>query len=319
MSLALLSELKEAEVDWVSGKIPAPLITATNRVRKQILVDEKKLFKGTLFEKIGEVLKVWKQLLFRSYDLILLCHPDRRFRLLSLPIRCKEERIFSPPSGVFHPEAYLDLLKKTKVEFPPLYCSLPEKLKPWVSPSPILIAPGGARNSLRADLLRRWPIEHYAALIRALTAKGERIVLIGADNDREVLPALQGLSFESLIGETSLLELVALLQKSRLLITHDSGPLHLARLAKCPTIALFGPTPPEVFARDCSHLLWGGEGLPCSPCYNGKSFAPCDHHLCMKRITPQSVLSKVERALSTEETLIPCMHGLESQVDSKPS
>lgn len=319
MSLALLSELKDAEVDWVCGQIPAPLVAATQRVRKLILVDEKKLFKGTFFQKICEVIKVWKQLIFHSYDLILLCHPDSRFRLLSLPIRCKEQRIFTPPSGMFHPKAYLRLLKKTDVEFPSLHCPLLEKLEPWISPSPILIAPGGARNVLRADLLRRWPIEHYATLIRALTEKGERVVLIGAESDRDLLPALQGVAFESLIGETSLLELIALLQKSRLLITHDSGPLHLARLAKCPIVALFGPTDPKVFAHDYQHVLWKGEQLRCSPCYNGKTFADCENPLCMKKITPQEVLRRVERALSTEETSIPCMQGLELQVDSNPS
>ncbi len=158
----------------------------------------------------------------------------------------------------------------------------------------IALAPGGAKNVMRDDALRRWPIEHYAKLAILLREKGYEVVITGAETDGWCSEYFLG--FENLIGKTGLLELIDFYKQCSLLITHDSGPMHLAKLSDCEVIALFGPTNP--FERTGSpekiHVIWGGKDLPCRPCYDGKNYPPCKSNICLKQITPEEVLELVE-------------------------
>jgi len=82
--------------------------------------------------------------------------------------------------------------------------------------------------------------------------------------------------------------------------THDSGPLHLARLAGVPAIGLFGPTPPAIFIRDDPRVvtLWPATSMPCAPCYDGRNFAACNDNRCMQLITAADVMRRLESLLS---------------------
>jgi heptosyltransferase-2 len=86
-------------------------------------------------------------------------------------------------------------------------------------------------------------------------------------------------------------DLLGIYARADLVITNDSGPLHLAELAGARVIALFGPTnPSEKVLRDGrTTALWGGERLPCRPCYDGKSYAACKDNVCMKAIPVDEV------------------------------
>jgi heptosyltransferase-2 len=94
-----------------------------------------------------------------------------------------------------------------------------------------------------------------------------------------------------LVGKTSLLELIALYGACQLVITHDSGPMHMATLAAVPVLALFGPTNPieKVPSEMPVRVLWGGCNLACRPCYDGKEYANCRDNACMKDITVEAV------------------------------
>jgi heptosyltransferase-2 len=155
----------------------------------------------------------------------------------------------------------------------------------------VLLVPGGARNVLRDDALRRWPVSHYAELARLLIDGGLRVRLSGSKDDDWVLPAFQGLDVEKHIGTTDLTGTLALMRSSSLVISHDTGPMHLARLVRAPLIALFGPTiPAQVLSMDESvTALWGGANLACRPCFDGREFAACSDNICMSSITPSQV------------------------------
>ena len=160
----------------------------------------------------------------------------------------------------------------------------------------IIVAPGGAKNALADDHLRRWPVENYARLISLLKERGAVVIVTGAETDAWVLPHFKGLAFENLIGRQGILELIETLKSADWLITHDSGPMHLAKLAGCRVIALFGPTNPheKVSPREKIHVLWGGEDLPCRPCYNGKRYADCPYPTCLAQITPEQILRVID-------------------------
>ena len=81
-------------------------------------------------------------------------------------------------------------------------------------------------------------------------------------------------------------------RRADLVIAHDTGPMHLARLVGARLVALFGPTPPSSFvpSDDRTTVLWGGAHLACRPCYDGREFAECSDNECMSSISADVVL-----------------------------
>jgi heptosyltransferase-2 len=163
----------------------------------------------------------------------------------------------------------------------------------------VAIVPGGARNVMRESGVRRWPVAHYASVARALVHEGVHVTLIGDANDAWVRPSFADVDVEDLIGATSLPETLSWMAESDLVISHDTGPMHLARLAGARLLALFGPTMPSQFvvADSRTTVLWGGAHLPCRPCYDGREFAACRDNVCMSSIEPAVVVATARTLL----------------------
>ncbi len=150
---------------------------------------------------------------------------------------------------------------------------------------------------------RRWPKEHFAALIDRLTAD-RQVVLVGSPGERalneEVLALTKG-GAVNLAGATTLEGAIALLSLARLVITNDSGPLHLAAAAGAPVIALFGPETPAHYGPLAVRSRVFYSGVYCSPClnaYNSKT-APCrGDNICMKRIGVDEVAAAAREELA---------------------
>lgn len=100
--------------------------------------------------------------------------------------------------------------------------------------------------SRRAD--KNWPPERFIELARALRSRIQaHLVLLGSPADRTVCDALQaaiGEGAHNLCGKTTMLELGGTVKELDLLITVDSGPMHIASAVGTPTVAIFGPTDP---------------------------------------------------------------------------
>ncbi len=304
MAMPLLTHLHKkhpgVSITWVCGSQVEPLLKNTGLIDHLVAVDEKKLLQGSFFSKLRGLISVWASLFLHRFDLCLTAYVDPRYKLLSLTTRCKKRRSFFrdhkglfPIPGRYHAYEYLRLANQDAEplqlipEFPNL--DLPQS---FFSKKPLIIlSPGGAKNLLADDALRRWPIEHYATLIRLLQELPFEVVVTGAPTDVWISDHFADLNYTNLIGKLSLLELVALLKEARLLITHDSGPLHLGKLVNCPTIALFGPTNPcEKVSKDENiTVLSGGQRLPCHPCYDGKTYAKCSRNRCLHSVTPDKV------------------------------
>jgi heptosyltransferase II len=94
-------------------------------------------------------------------------------------------------------------------------------------------------------------------------------------------------------------QVISACSASDAVITHDTGPMHLAGLSDACLVGLFGPTDPAMFLprRPSSVGLWGGQGFACRPCYDGTNFAPCQFNGCMHQVTPQMVLRELDRLL----------------------
>lgn len=158
----------------------------------------------------------------------------------------------------------------------------------------LVMAPGGAKNLLRDDALRRYPIEHYVTLARMALDRGKEVTLMGAPSDEWIRPHFDGLPVRFELGTLPLEEIPLWLRQFERLITHDSGPMHLGFMSGIPVTALFGPTRadekvPRNYAANGSIVIQGGRELSCAPCYDGRNYADCDHQRCLKEVIPSPV------------------------------
>lgn len=146
------------------------------------------------------------------------------------------------------------------------------------------MAPGGARNVLRENALRRWPLESYSELAVRPVKTGVKVILTGDATDERTLEAFRDLPIQTLIGKTGLTDSLAIYARCDVAVTRGSGPLHLAQLARTPLVALFGPTsPPERVLHLSGGALFGGRTfLP--PLHDGREVAICNNNVCLKEI-----------------------------------
>ena len=99
-----------------------------------------------------------------------------------------------------------------------------------------LLVPGGATHRPA----KRWPVDHYAALARALDAQGVAPLLIGAAPEAQVLAAIAAASpADDLCGRTSLAQLATLARGSTLAVGNDTGPMHVLAVCGAPSVVLF--------------------------------------------------------------------------------
>ena len=100
-----------------------------------------------------------------------------------------------------------------------------------------------------AQTEKRWPAERFATVGCRLSAAGARVLLIGSQSERDLCASVARAvpRAVSLAGETSLPVLAALLQHAALLVTNDSGPMHMAAALAVPLVATFGPGTPDRF------------------------------------------------------------------------
>lgn len=139
---------------------------------------------------------------------------------------------------------------------------------------------------------RHWGADRFRKVAELLSAFGVKIVVIGGKEDRlqgEVITA--GRLGLNLAGLTSLPETAAVIQRSSLLLSGDSGVLHIAVGLGVPTVSLFGPGRVLKWAPQGDTHVVINKKLPCSPCTTFGTTPPCPYDArCMKEITVSEVL-----------------------------
>src|SRR6266487_1960513 len=150
---------------------------------------------------------------------------------------------------------------------------------------------------------KRWPVPYWARLIdRLMCEDGDCVVLTGASGDLPLIELILRRAHEqplNLAGKTSLPQLAALLQRADLLVTGDSGPMHIAAAVGTPLIAIHGPTDPAHSGPISPEATVLRSDIWCSPCYNATSPADCRFFTtqCMKDVTPERVLATIHEKL----------------------
>lgn len=145
---------------------------------------------------------------------------------------------------------------------------------------------------------KRWLSDRYAAVADALAARfPARIVIFGSANERIIADEVAARMAQRpivLAGRTTLGQLMGLIRECSLLITNDSGPMHLAAALDVPQLAIFGSTS-EVATGPLSYRAEViKEPVECNPCFLRE--CPIDFR-CMKRITVERVLNAAAKKL----------------------
>lgn len=307
----------ETTVDWITGSNMAPLVEATGIADRVISVDEAALVSGSLGARACALARSQVHVARACaprYDGIFTGYVNQRVRMLTWGIRCGTHRTLGDRSDrpnyllqrnrVHEYWRLLTSEDAKSIDIAAATSALGARLLRYVGNTSsllgirdcVVIAAGGARNLQRDDPLRRWPIQRFRELAERLLNSGRRVCLVGAASDDWVSPAMHGLAVENLIGKTSLMQLLSVMQSASAVVANDSGIFHLATLTTAGLVGLFGPTPANAVApmgRANTRILAADNRISCSPCYDGRNFAACTRNICLESISVAEVFGAV--------------------------
>jgi len=171
----------------------------------------------------------------------------------------------------------------------------------------ILINPNA--SDLRVE--RRWPAQSFILLIRRIANQYPNlpIYLIGSKAEAtysdQIANSLNLENVTRLAGKTSMDQLILLIKNATLMVSNDTGPMHMAFSCKTPIICLFGPCAPDHYSLQSSNIKTIYKKLYCSPCVHEFSHPPCKgDNKCMQLISVEEVLMEVEHFLSNQEFVV---------------
>ena len=152
------------------------------------------------------------------------------------------------------------------------------------------VFPGGNAPS------RRWEPARFAELVRRLAKRGNRVVVFGGPAERELTARVAGDVAVDLGGQTDLAQLAAGIASCDLLVTNDTGPLHLAGAVGTPTVSLWGAGDPAVTGPlGASYRMLRHPELDCVPCTKNDCPLAVDRYRCLTLITVDDVEAAIHQ------------------------
>jgi heptosyltransferase I len=158
----------------------------------------------------------------------------------------------------------------------------------------LLMAPGTIWET------KHWGTEKFAEVARHFLHRGFAVALMGSRRERVVCEEVARLApgAVDIAGETTLTELAALIRRSTISVTNDSGPMHFAVALGRPVVSIFGPTDPiwiGPYGRAGAVLR---AGVPCSPCLL-RQLSRCRFgHVCMENVSARAVIERMEDVIN---------------------
>jgi len=286
---SVLRAFPSAEVSLLVGRAVGDLFSQDPRLREVVFYDKE----STLREKW----RLIRSLREKKFDLVV----DLRNSLFPLLIGAphRTQLFTQAPPGLLHKmDRHLWKLKELGIPTDGW-----QKERFWIPPGseervrkvlstfglrledPFIVLSPGSKSDLK-----QWRSLGFIELSnRLLEKKKFPLLFVGDEFDRSVVEAITASvrgPFHSLVGQTSLSELAVLIRHAKLLITHDSAPLHMGSLFGTPTVAIFGPTDPRKYGPRGERSRVVRKELFCSPCE--KARCPY-HHECMEDLKAEEV------------------------------
>jgi len=164
----------------------------------------------------------------------------------------------------------------------------------------VVVHPGATAPS------RRYPPGHFAEAARRLVIEsGYQIVFTGSRDEVELVEGIRRAMVApsaTLAGRLDLGGLAALIERAPVLVSNNTGPVHVAAAVGTPVVVLYALTNPQhtPWAVPCRVL---NHDVPCKPCY--KSVCPEGHHDCLRKVTPETVVRAVRELTEGASDRIP--------------
>lgn len=318
----------DASIDLAVGSWNVPIAALLPGVNRIEVVDAPWLARESAGQTWSGLIRQARGWRARRYDLVLNFEPDIRGNFLAwlsgaprrVGYRSGGGGAFLTDAGQYHPQVHVAINARALVARA-AGRSTPETPRTdgdW----PRLIPPADAIERARTVLgtsrrpfigvhasggrpSKQWHVDRFAAAARELAQScGATIVLTGSDSDRAIVDQvrriLNGCDFIDACGGLDLPALAALLGDLDLLVTGDTGPMHLAAAMGTPVVALFGPAHPARYGPLIRDARIVRVDLPCSPC--GRVRLPperCRGHVpdCMDGITVAMVVHAAQELL----------------------
>ena len=332
---ALRAHFPDAHIAWLVEEAASPLVEGHQALDRVLISKRKSWVRGLLgpsgLDNIREAYSFVKEIRDTRYDIVLDFQSLLKSGVLIGLVRAK--RKIGYDKGMEHMEqSYLFLNERV----PPVNMDIHALSRGMMlleflgiqSPKIVYDLPIGDRDHAMADdlLVRHGLTGHRPLVLIHPVAKWEtklwgtrkfsiltdglieqynaRVIFTGSQEDRTIIQHMISMmkgEAVNLAGETTLKILAALYEKSDLLISTDTGPMHLAAAVGTPVVALFGPTAPWRTGPFGSGHQVIRAGLKCSPCFKRE----CTTKDCMEQISVEDVLDGVEKLVDVAEYPMP--------------
>ena len=321
-SLAALRRLyPDAHITWVVEEAAADLIK-NHPYLDAVLISRRKSWSkdfrnGQFKQPLQEISSFIKNLRQRHYDLVIDFHGLFKSSIIVFLSGGKRKLGYDSLqelSGLFLNEKIPEDMNKHAVD---RYLDFPRYLGAKIDRAQFILPSDKEAEEKVQILLRKynledkkfiainpvalwetklWSNEKFAHLADLINDKLQmKVVFTGSEKEPiEKITSLMTTESINLGGQTSLLELACLYKKARMVISTDSGPMHLAAAVGTPVIALFGPTDPaRTGPYGAGHTIIRTE-LPCSPCFLKK----CSTKKCMEDISTRAGFCRREKKIN---------------------
>ena len=193
----------------------------------------------------------------------------------------------SPFPGITYPE--LAITSEWIERHQPDFVTLPA---PY-----IVFAPGAIFGPAK-----QWPVNHFRNLASLVSQQHGGVVIVGTGKDRELGEQIKNGCSQviNLCGQTTLNQLVAMLAKSKMLVSNDSGAMHIMSALSKPQVAIFGSTSSVWTSPRNPHSRTIELKLDCAPCF--QRTCRFGHYHCLEQVQPERVMDAIEELLLTETT-----------------
>jgi lipopolysaccharide heptosyltransferase II len=298
--------------------------------------DLKRIFKTSIGEAIKRIIGLIKKIKKERFDIALDFSLDSRYSLLLRLLGVKRIAGFDYKGrgrfltdnvkidgfdDRYMVEQYAMLLKVIDKAFEThngMELSIGDSARKWaneilkqngIGTADVLIgiAPGGGASWGESAFRKHWPKERFAYVAEELLSRDKyKIILFGSEKEVDICNFIADRMKDSLMnlcGKTTLGQFAALLERCKLLMTNDGGPLHMASALGVKTVSIFGPVDEKVYGPyppSDNHIVITSE-VGCRPCYKKFKYPLCHNRACLNSIEPSRIIEAVRSNLKDKE------------------
>lgn len=318
-----------AQIDWLVNPSFAPILSYCDGICNIIDFPRKELASASKFFPF--MIRLLRKLRNKDYDMVIDLQGLFRSAFFAKAAKTKTTAGFKNPrepiSKIFYdikvavPNELAHAVEKNAflvskllgVEYRVPHLNLPEITEYSAPVNKNLSAFNIARNDVCVGVIsgarwesKKWPASFFAEIINSVCGKNNRckFILSGAPSDipsaEEILTKTNPEKVFNMAGKTGTAELVELIRKCSVIITNDSGPMHIAAALNIPVLAFFGPTLPEKTGPYGKNHVILTSDTDCIGCL--KRYCPDKSYKCHNGIAPADAVNRLLELINHKDS-----------------